>query len=714
MPATTDLSIRPTLWTDSATPVGVSLDQLLYRIRQSDTDGLIFDAVTLEDFLEGAEPIILDALTTTQAKLQRQVRVIERVLKTAGQTLNVVSSQISDPYKRQGVINVAVIFELSDGQTLSILFHNPDAANVKSLKAGDALISWKWLLNKRDITIVVAPEKGVEQPVRQIAQRVMKLAEKNSAAFARINRQRAERMERIDGLRTEIAGLEKTLDGLKSEIEVAKVEKEERDMELAQRPSRALSALERIKGFLGLSQYRSMVEALSARETAPSEADKALALAELIDTMATRMQQDSKGTEATAYLRYQQGSAEHYITEKDDSGDGTEGARGWIEAIKAIGDVNIRNLVNGGATLDTGFQPAVLSGVVDVSEPEPEIEPTTAEGYAKLLEQGDEALARYQDPLDSTFQQRLVDVRNALRASGWEDGPGASQMTRGGVTMTPFFRHAGGGNNVVGVQYDVVIRDQSRTSYVDDFSQSPSALASQIDAAVPVVEPGPEPEPLGSGTPIHMGGWQVSALETELEDIDESDTDLLTLRNHWNGKDLYQPKTAEEAEAMARAATQIANTADEQAEQLKKAGDKEAAKMERQVSSGATALATRLWKLSEALKKTEPEPEQNNNDALDVIARNVDSAPLSKAIKNKAMRYLRGNETSLNIEGISKKSQDAIFESIKAAYLAAIREIAPEQAKTLPNGVYFGDDSNRVEFEVAKVSGEYKLFFGEL
>ncbi|QOJ22956.1 MAG: hypothetical protein HRU78_04260 [Gammaproteobacteria bacterium] len=37
---------------------------------------------------------------------------------------------------------------MSDGQTVSIFFHNPDTTPNK-LTPADELISWKWLLNKR-------------------------------------------------------------------------------------------------------------------------------------------------------------------------------------------------------------------------------------------------------------------------------------------------------------------------------------------------------------------------------------------------------------------------------------------------------------------------------------------------------------------------------------------------------------------------------------
>lgn len=234
------MRFAPAYWND-ATPVGETIDQLLYRLRRADAeDGLIYDAVTITDLLELAdEPFWLDALITTGSQLPRKVETMEKVMNAASGELQVAARTISDPFKKNGVINVAVIFELSDGQTVSAVFHNPDAKNVKSLKPGDDLISWKWLLNKRDVTIAVAPEKGTDLPIRMVARRLMALAAKNSAAFGRLNQKRAARLANIAGLKTEIKELETELDGLTKEIEIERLAADERAMQRAQSVSAA-------------------------------------------------------------------------------------------------------------------------------------------------------------------------------------------------------------------------------------------------------------------------------------------------------------------------------------------------------------------------------------------------------------------------------------------------------------------------------------------
>jgi len=359
-------------------PVGMSLGQLLYRIRRprpDEDDGLIFDSVTLGDVLEEAEAIFeLDALVATSSSLGRKVRSLERVMNTGGGELSVVSSQVSSPFKRQGVVNVAAVFELSDGQTVTIMFHNPDAGTAKSLKPDDELISWKWLLNKKDITIVVAPESGSDLPIRQVARRIMKLAEKNSQAFARMNKKRAERMEYIEGLKGEIGELETELDGLTRKIEIAQIEAEDKALNTPKPLTRqeGLDMLDELRPWLSRQQYRAMADVIRKGEESEAYIDRAQVLASIIDGMAKSYEQDGKGMEeTTAYLHYFRGGGDWYITEKDAKGDGTEQAFGWADPGMGHGElgyIGVDELTGAGVELDLYFEPKPLSQAVAVQE----------------------------------------------------------------------------------------------------------------------------------------------------------------------------------------------------------------------------------------------------------------------------------------------------------------------------------------------------------
>lgn len=224
-------------WDNTANPIGTALHNVLYEIRRADSaENLIFDSVCMADILDDADEVMaLDAMVTPYAKLERKMQVLKSVMDRHSDVIKVEAVQISDPFKQSGVAQVAVIFELSDGQTVSIFFHNPDV-DPRKIQQSDELISWKWLLNKKDITIIIAPERGQDLNIKEVAARIMKLAEKNSAAFIRANSKRAEKMQAIEDIKTEIAGLEKELKDAQHELEVAKVEAEDR----ANKPTPAL------------------------------------------------------------------------------------------------------------------------------------------------------------------------------------------------------------------------------------------------------------------------------------------------------------------------------------------------------------------------------------------------------------------------------------------------------------------------------------------
>lgn len=219
------MNIKPVWLNDSLQ--NSTIDRLLYDLRRNN-DGLMLDSVTLQDIYEDSDGIVsFDALIIPFNVLERRMKVFERVLKHAGTNLQVSSFQVSEPFKQRGTVNVAVVFELSDGQTISVYFHNPDV-DPRKLMPTDELVSYLWRLNKKDITVTVAPEQGKDLVLQTVAKRIMALAEKNSAAFARTNSKKAERTQRIEGLKTEIAELETQLTDAQKRLEVARIEAEDR------------------------------------------------------------------------------------------------------------------------------------------------------------------------------------------------------------------------------------------------------------------------------------------------------------------------------------------------------------------------------------------------------------------------------------------------------------------------------------------------------
>lgn len=366
-------------WDSAAMPAaGETVGSVLYALRVDDAaEGLLTDPVTLADVYEGAERLTMDALVVPAGRLEPKMQALRRIMEMASTEVKPLAVQISEPVRRYGGVHVAVIFEMSDGQTITAWFHNPDSTPGK-LSISDDLVSWKWQLNKKDITIVVAPEKGTDLNTREVARRVMRLVEKNSAAFARLNAGRAARMAEIEAMKTTVVKKQAELAGLHRRIEVALVEREERQ------------------------------------------------------ATASKPEWQRQGFNAT-----------------------------------------------------------------------------TPEGYAAVMSAGREAMAFWQDDLDSLFQERLIAVRNALRELGWEGdrmGP-LQKVTPGGAggmihQLATEFTQVGAGN-VVGIVFSVrrapvvgAVGFTVLTLIVDDLSKTAAELAAALDAAVPKAELPPEVNPI--------------------------------------------------------------------------------------------------------------------------------------------------------------------------------------------------------------------------
>lgn len=226
LPYDGDDDMNEITWDSAAMPANSDLATILYGLRANDRDGLLLDAVQMADILEDADGRgVLDALVVENAKLQAKMEQLQRIMEASGDTVKPVSLQISEPFKQKGTTHITALFELSDGQTVAIFFHNPDSTP-NTILPQDELVSWKWLLNKQDVTIVVAPEKGRDLNPREVARRIMRLAEKNSAKFQKANANRAERLASIEQAKQQVAEKESTLAALDIEIAdlTAKVE----------------------------------------------------------------------------------------------------------------------------------------------------------------------------------------------------------------------------------------------------------------------------------------------------------------------------------------------------------------------------------------------------------------------------------------------------------------------------------------------------------
>ncbi|MFM0405224.1 defense against restriction DarA-related protein [Paraburkholderia dipogonis] len=207
--------VEKILWSGDA-PRALTFDAVLYQIRRLDTDGLIFDAVTEGELLQDADEVFtLDAMTSPYQQLPKRARLLMNMMNRVGD-LQATDFTITKPYRVRGIINIAVIYALADGQTLTVHFH-VGGSNFR-VEPDDELISWKWMLNKLDVTITVAPEQGVELDLRTVARRLMQLAIKNSPTFAKQNAKKAETLANIEALKGQIVAAEMELAEVQGQI----------------------------------------------------------------------------------------------------------------------------------------------------------------------------------------------------------------------------------------------------------------------------------------------------------------------------------------------------------------------------------------------------------------------------------------------------------------------------------------------------------------
>lgn len=259
-------SMQTVYWDSHCEPIRTNLAKIIYDLRRDGEDDLLMDSVEPRDFYQEYGRLEFDALVTPYSRIERKMQIMRRFLDRASDTLKVRTDtpeapglEITQPFKRNGTVQVAAIFYLTDGQTITIMFHNPDTTPGK-LAPNDALVSWKWMINKKDVTIAVAPESGKDLDVNEVGRRIMKLAEKNSKAFQRANVKRTERLARLEANDKMIADQELQINKLLSDLQAAKDECEAAEMayneakKAAEERAKAEEAKEKDKPVVGTKE----------------------------------------------------------------------------------------------------------------------------------------------------------------------------------------------------------------------------------------------------------------------------------------------------------------------------------------------------------------------------------------------------------------------------------------------------------------------------
>lgn len=154
-------------------------------------DSMMLEAVTLEELeathmygLASAGGMMLEAITTTKGRVDKTmaafVRALNQQLNASG--LEAYTAEVGKTGKAGQVAVLTSRIPLSDGQSVAIVFHSPSGDPGK-IVANDDLVAFRFLLNKRDVTHVVAPSGGQDISLKQTCLSLANLAERNSEKF---------------------------------------------------------------------------------------------------------------------------------------------------------------------------------------------------------------------------------------------------------------------------------------------------------------------------------------------------------------------------------------------------------------------------------------------------------------------------------------------------------------------------------------------------
>lgn len=215
-------------------------------------EGLICECPSLEEleyYNPGTEEVsdsfILEAITVdkfsrTEKRMAAVVRTFNKYL--AESEIKALAPIVGKPKKSGTFAYVAVQLPFSDGQTVNVIFHSPEG-DKKQIGANDSIIAFRWLLNKRDITQVVAPEDGAEVSLETLAKRVTQLVVKNSARFEKQQKAAQAERQELDKAREDVKTAEDKQCELMDNVASAAEEAEGIEAQLAN----TLSLLEKQK-----------------------------------------------------------------------------------------------------------------------------------------------------------------------------------------------------------------------------------------------------------------------------------------------------------------------------------------------------------------------------------------------------------------------------------------------------------------------------------
>ncbi|HHY0551929.1 TPA: hypothetical protein ACVU5P_004248 [Vibrio parahaemolyticus] len=190
---------------------------------------LMCESVSIEDIdstyhyeMPVVHSMFLEAIKTTTSRIDMTMKAFARAFNQQAQGSGITATdvEIGKPRKSGAIAIVTARMALSDGQSISVVFHNPDETPDK-INPGDTLTAFRFMLNGRDVTHVVAPNGGKDISLKQSTMALANVAERNTAKFQEAQARNAELKAQIDADESAAELLEEEIAQLAGSIEAA-------------------------------------------------------------------------------------------------------------------------------------------------------------------------------------------------------------------------------------------------------------------------------------------------------------------------------------------------------------------------------------------------------------------------------------------------------------------------------------------------------------
>lgn len=236
---------------------------------------LMVESVTLDDIertyfddmdTDEHGTMMLEAITTSKVRLERTMSAFVKALnqQLQGTNLQAGAPELGRVRKTGGVAIMPAVMSLSDGQSITVMFHSP-TNDPSKISTDDTLVAFRFLLNKRDVTHVVSPDGGKDISLKQTCLSLANLAEKNTAKF-QTAQERANKLKAdLENYRAQATQLDEQAAQLIDQGDKLKAKEDSNQAELATITAKA-DKQEQLN-----NELRKQLEAAQAKAKAASE-----------------------------------------------------------------------------------------------------------------------------------------------------------------------------------------------------------------------------------------------------------------------------------------------------------------------------------------------------------------------------------------------------------------------------------------------------------